>query len=421
MRVMPAPRPVRGAGAAAAPGAPAAAAAAAPAFEVNFDDFSTPASAGAASAAAAIPDWGTHAHEEEEDEEGDEEVEEVAEMDIFGGPAGVATGARARRRSSYVAATGGGVAGARPAAGSVGSGGSRRASASTGSAGEAVSAGGTAKPSLGAFDLSSSGSTGGAAAPGLSSAAALAAAAAAVAPKKDADVYEGAIWLRVSTAFVLKRWRERYAALRHGSVSVWADRASMLRGDAPVETITISPLQALSTMKVNATGADGRRLYYRHLVEMESGAALTTVGGAPSAMLGGDNEEGTRRVFKFGSDSQTEFERWTRALRAAIELAHARDKEKASNSMALAEATNAADLFRHAIASPRDRPKRRSSIVTSGPGGGTINVSGCTGRLPGAKGRAAGLRLALHGTSRCHRPRGGDGCAARVGRTCGVN
>lgn len=199
------------------------------------------------------------------------------------------------------------------------------------------------------------------------------------------------------TAFVVKRWRQRHASLRHGLLSVWADRAAMLRGDAPVETLEVNARMALSSMKVNATGADGKRLFYRHLVQFEEGVPMTVVGPAGSVPTGGgvggdgdgggpghaavgtavvpDDAPGTTRVFKFGCDSQVDFERWSRCLRASIDVAHSKEKEDAARSLAVHEATNAADLFKRAIASPRDRPKRRSSVVTGGAGGGTLNVS----------------------------------------------
>jgi hypothetical protein len=77
--------------------------------------------------------------------------------------------------------------------------------------------------------------------------------------------------------------------------------------------------------------------------------------------------------------AQAEFERWTKAFRSAIDAVAEKEHRAVSQAMAMdnATATNAADLFRSAIASPKQRPKRRSSALSRGgqdTHGGTINV-----------------------------------------------
>lgn len=153
----------------------------------------------------------------------------------------------------------------------------------------------------------------------------------------------------------------------------------MLRGDAPVETLDLTPNMALSSMKINtSTGSGGpARIFYRHIAELEPGAAMAIAGGSTST--GADEEDGAKRVFKFGCDLQPDFERWSRSIRAAIDAAGAKAKTAAATAMALESATNASDLFRSAIASPKDRPKRRTSILSSASAdkdaGGPVNVS----------------------------------------------
>lgn len=397
---------------------------------VNWADFDAAPAAGKAAGAPAvtappgIKEWGMH---DESDEEDEDVGETAAEFDLLGlNAASAVGGARARRRSSVA------LASLPP--------GARRSSA----VGDANAVTGIAAAAAAATAASSSSAEGGAGAgssrPSLHIEASTAAAEAPVGRRssvstgasgatgvpgagggaKKEDSYEGTVWCRTATALIIKRWKERFCVLRNGIISVWTDKPCMLRGDAPLETVAINARQALTTMKVNQTGADGRRLFYRCVVELdenqtysttgadnpESSGGISTHAGAMSAggvgpaVIDEDDVEGSRRVFKFGLDTQSEFEKLTRALRAAIETAHAAEREKAAHSMALAEATNAADLFRHAIASPRDRPKRRSSVVTAGPGGGTLNVSY---RLKEGD-RKALLECALRFTSFSYRP-----------------
>jgi hypothetical protein len=129
--------------------------------------------------------------------------------------------------------------------------------------------------------------------------------------------------IAVSTALVLKRWKERYASLKKGVLTIWMDRSAMLRGDSPVEEIELTSNMALSSMKVNSNNGNPARIFYRHIAELEPGTVLTTVGGTTNA--GEEDAPGTRRVFKFGSDNQPEFEKWSKSVRAAIDnLGHVR-------------------------------------------------------------------------------------------------
>jgi hypothetical protein len=50
------------------------------------------------------------------------------------------------------------------------------------------------------------------------------------------------------------------------------------------------------------------RIVYRHLAELRPGAALGSTGS-----------KAQHRVWKFGSDSQAEFEKWSKAIRANFE------------------------------------------------------------------------------------------------------
>lgn len=84
--------------------------------------------------------------------------------------------------------------------------------------------------------------------------------------------------------------------------------------------------------------------------------------------------------------SQSDFERWSRCLRAAIDTLGEAAKADVRTTQALEAATNAGDLFRAAMASPKERPHRRaggsSSLLHSR--GGDVAVgsgSGCSVRL----------------------------------------
>jgi hypothetical protein len=71
-----------------------------------------------------------------------------------------------------------------------------------------------------------------------------------------------------------------------------------------VFTVAISGTMALSDPKVR----DKRnRLYYRHLHDLRPGAVL------------GKGAKGRQRLWKWGSESQLQFERWTRAIRGNID------------------------------------------------------------------------------------------------------
>jgi hypothetical protein len=67
-----------------------------------------------------------------------------------------------------------------------------------------------------------------------------------------------------------------------------------------------------------------------------------------------------------------------------------KERKAAATAMALESATNAADLFRSAIASPRTRARRRSSTARGSAAasseersvGGTYNVSGFAALAP---------------------------------------
>ena len=64
----------------------------------------------------------------------------------------------------------------------------------------------------------------------------------------------------------------------------------------------------LSDLKVNTTKR--ARTVYRHLYELRAGAALGTAGGASKAQ---------HRVWKFGSENQADFEKWSKAIRVNVE------------------------------------------------------------------------------------------------------
>jgi hypothetical protein len=353
----------------------------------TFDAIPTKPTAGISG--AVVKDWGMSNAAANLHDDSDEEDEDVgdtaAEFDLLGlNAASAVGGARSRRRSSVALAQT--APGARRSstvtADSAATGIAAAAAAAAASSGEVSS-----RPSVHIEGEAPVNRRGSASAVGVTGVPAHSSS------KKD-DSFEGTVWCRTATALIIKRWKERFMILRNGEVRVWTDRPSMLRGEDPLETVLINSRQALTTMKVNQTGADGKRLFYRCVVELEEGTEYTTAdgressgvppgggagsaGGVGPAVIDEDDVPGSRRVFKFGCTSQSEFETLTRALRASIEAAHIAEREKAAHSMALAEATNAADLFRHAIASPKDRPKRRSSVVTAGPGGGTLNVSWC--------------------------------------------
>ena len=87
-------------------------------------------------------------------------------------------------------------------------------------------------------------------------------------------------FIRVSTLFV-KYWKERYARLvsdsngsRGRSLYIYADRASMMAGDDPIEVVELSDRMALSSMKVH-TGGPAPRIFYRHVAELGPDVALT--------------------------------------------------------------------------------------------------------------------------------------------------
>ena len=121
------------------------------------------------------------------------------------------------------------------------------------------------------------------------------------------------------------------------------------------------------------------------------------------------------RVFKFGAASQvrsgaarekpaalqgsavappwrmqSDFERWSRCLRAAIDSLGRAAKAGVLTSQALEAATNAGDLFRAAIASPKDRQHRRAPGVASAlMHRGEVAVGSGSGCTVGRAGREA--------------------------------
>lgn len=125
------------------------------------------------------------------------------------------------------------------------------------------------------------------------------------------------------------------------------------------------------------------RIFYRHIAELSEDAVLT--GQAAASVVADALEDAdSTRVFKFGAATQVrrrasgvrgpprrslptppaanqaDFDRWSRCFRTAIDALGVRAKAGVKTAQALETATNAGDLFRAAIASPKDRPQRRT-------------------------------------------------------------
>jgi hypothetical protein len=78
------------------------------------------------------------------------------------------------------------------------------------------------------------------------------------------------------------------------------------QGRAPLVSVPLVAGMSLSDPKVVVNKKS--RIVYRHLAELRPGAALGSTGS-----------KAQHRVWKFGSDSQAEFEKWSKAIRANFE------------------------------------------------------------------------------------------------------
>jgi hypothetical protein len=140
----------------------------------------------------------------------------------------------------------------------------------------------------------------------------------------------------------MKRWKPRYVALNGTSIRVYPSREDFdlvrwaalqrsaavraaakhlprlldslrcvvlvcVQGRPPLGTVILQPNMGLSDLKVNTSKKT--RTVYRHLYELRAGAAL----GSSSA------SKAKHRVWKFGSDNQSEFEKWCKAIRANVD------------------------------------------------------------------------------------------------------
>lgn len=78
--------------------------------------------------------------------------------------------------------------------------------------------------------------------------------------------------------------------------------------------LTLAPTMGVSELKV-AVKRDSR-IQYRHFFDTKPQVALAS---APTASASIPSGKAKKRVWKWGSDSPAEFERWSRAFRASLD------------------------------------------------------------------------------------------------------
>ena len=170
------------------------------------------------------------------------------------------------------------------------------------------------------------------------------------------DECEGLLYLRVQGALFSHKWRARYVVLHKGVILVYSSRYDRVKdANNTLETIHLTESMALSGMKVAPPAGDRPRITYRHIAQLDAGGVFDDHQQADA------NAAGQSRVFKFGTDSTEEFERWSAAFNAAIERVKRRERRAAAEALELSSALSSADAFAEALRSPKARPHRRHS------------------------------------------------------------
>lgn len=199
---------------------------------------------------------------------------------------------------------------------------------------------------------------------------------------------EGTLYQLQRTAFVLKRWKPRFARLSaEGVLSVWADAGARMKGDQPIGVhILSSATMAMTPLQTTSTGPYST-VFHRSIVELGSHAEAAHLPRVDFVLKDSEvKASGATIVLSFGCDSAQEFERWTRHVRAVLSRAHQAAFENAGDgglSPVASAPLNAADLFLDSIVSPRQRRRRRSTsggirvqplVASSGASGSTGDV-----------------------------------------------